>query len=271
LIRFDSRKKDVVAYLSGMSIGDLDFSRDGKWVAYVSYPDRTFWRSRVDGSEKLQLTYPPTMVAFPRWSPDGTKIVYAASQPGKPWKLFLISPQPENAQELLSRTANEIDGTWSPDGTRIAFARYGPESSVYILDLKTRQVVTLPASEGLYSPRWSPGGEQLCAMPLDSKKLLLYDFKTQKWTEWLNENGVVSWPVWSRNGQFVYFESDKSDTYRRVKVGQTHSEFVADFKLVHRYLDNAVGLWSGLSPDESPLLVLDQSTQEVYALELEAQ
>jgi hypothetical protein len=66
----------------------------------------------------------------------------------------------------------------------------------------------------------------------------------------------------------VYFESD---TYRRVKVGQTHSEFVADFKGVHRYLDSAVGMWSGLSPDESPLLVLDQSSQEVYALELEAQ
>jgi hypothetical protein len=33
----------------------------------------------------------------------------------------------------------------------------------------------------------------------------------------------------------------------------------------------AVGTWSGLSSDESPLLVLDQSTQEVYALELEAQ
>ena len=268
LIRFDSRAKDFVSYWSGMSIGDLDFSRDGKWVVYVSYPDRTLWRSRVDGSEKLQLTYPPTMVMLPRWSPDGTQIVYAASQPGKPWKLFLVSPQAENTPELLSKTADEVDGTWSADGTRIAFARFGPESSVYILDLKTRQVVTLPASEGLYSPRWSPGGERLCALPLDSKKLFLYDFKTQKWTEWLNENGVISWPVWSRNGQFVYFESD---TYRRVKVGQTHSEFVADFKGVHRYLDSAVGMWSGLSPDESPLLVLDQSSQEVYALELEAQ
>jgi len=79
--------------------------------------------------------------------------------------------------------------------------------------------------------------------------------------------------MWSRNGEFVYFESSFGDkpTYRRVKVGQQNSEFLLDLKAVHRYGDTAVGTWSGLSPDESPLLVLDQSTQEVYALELEAQ
>jgi len=272
LVRFDSRAKDFVPYLSGMSIGGLDFSRDGKWMAYVSYPDRTLWRSRVDGSEKLQLTYPPTIALSPHWSPDGTRIVYSASQPGKPWKLFLVSAQGENIQELLPETANEIDGTWSSDGSQIAFGRLPPDSSVYILDLKTRQVSTVPGSEGLYSPRWSPGGEQLCALSIDSKKLLLYDLKNQKWMEWVNEGGAVGYPAWSRDGKAVYFEAyTEKNTYRRVKIGQAHSEFLMDLKGVNRYLDTTAGAWSGLSPDESLLLLLDQSTQEVYALDLEAQ
>jgi Tol biopolymer transport system component len=144
---------------------------------------------------------------------------------------------------------------------------------VYVLDLKTRQVSTVPGSEGLFSPRWSPDGEHLCALSQDSKKLLLYDFKTQKWTEWVNEEGAIGFPAWSRDGKYVYFDAAFTDktTYRRVKVGQTHSEFFLDLKGVHRYVDTSVGAWSGLSPDESPLLLLDLSTQEVYALDLEAQ
>jgi hypothetical protein len=41
--------------------------------------------------------------------------------------------------------------------------------------------------------------------------------------------------------------------------------------LLFRYIDTTVGPWSGISPDESSLLLLDQSTEEVYALDLEAQ
>ena len=46
-------------------------------VAYVSYPEGEIWRSRIDGSEKLQLTFSSYGGAFsPRWSPDGKKIVF---------------------------------------------------------------------------------------------------------------------------------------------------------------------------------------------------
>jgi hypothetical protein len=119
---------------------------------------------------------------------------------------------------------------------------------------------SVAGSEGLYSPRWSPGGEHPCALSIDSKKLFVYDFKTQKRTEWLDEKGVNGFPTWCRNAQFVvYFDATFSDkaTYRRFKVGQTHSEFLL-LKGVHPYPDPTVGNWSGLSPDES-----------VYALTLE--
>ena len=52
-------KSGFAPYLDGRSIRDLAFSADGKWVAYVSVPEGQLWRSRVDGSERLQLTFPP--------------------------------------------------------------------------------------------------------------------------------------------------------------------------------------------------------------------
>ena len=46
-------------------MNDLQFSHDGKWIAYVTYPDRMLWRSRTDGSERLQLTTPPMRAFLP--------------------------------------------------------------------------------------------------------------------------------------------------------------------------------------------------------------
>ncbi|MGB6402210.1 MAG: protein kinase, partial [Candidatus Sulfotelmatobacter sp.] len=74
LVRYDPKSKQFVPFLAGISAGELDFSRDGKWVTYVSYPEHTLWRSRVDGSDRLQLTYPPVLAGLPRWSPDATQI-----------------------------------------------------------------------------------------------------------------------------------------------------------------------------------------------------
>ena len=65
LIRYDVKSHQFVPFLSGISAISPTFSKDGQWVAYISYPDHTLWRSRSDGSERRQLTYPPMEVAWP--------------------------------------------------------------------------------------------------------------------------------------------------------------------------------------------------------------
>jgi len=130
----------------------------------VDAGEGTLWMSRADGSEKVQLTYPPDRVALPRWSPDGKQIVYLSlsQQLGKPWKAFLISTQGGTPEELLPDDTTEGDPTWSADGTGIAFSHGLPhgqrESDIKIVDLKTDHVTTIPGSNGKWSPRWSPDG-----------------------------------------------------------------------------------------------------------------
>ena len=69
----------------------------------------------------------------------------------------------------------------------------------------------------------------------------------------------------------MYYDNSFADkpTLRRIKIGQRESELVLDLRSLNRYTDSIIGSWSGLAPDGSPLVVLDRSTQEVYALELE--
>jgi Tol biopolymer transport system component len=271
LVRYEPQAKQYVPFLSGTSAGELDFSRDSKWVTYVSYPERTLWRSRTDGSDRLQLTYPPIRAALPRWSPDGTQILYSATQPGMTWGVSLISPQGGTPQDLTRGEQDAMDGSWSPDGSRIAFGDLTGAVPIHVLDLNTHQSSTIPGSENSFSPRWSPDGRHIAALSGDSRKLLLFDVKSEKWSEWISETMTIGFPTWSRDGSYLYYDTIFTDhpVFRRIKLGQTRSELLLDLKDLRRYENDFVGPWSGLAPDGSFLFVRDLSTQEVYALDLE--
>jgi serine/threonine protein kinase/Tol biopolymer transport system component len=272
LVSYDSRSQNFLPFLSGISVEEVDFSSDGQWVTYVTLPERTLWRSRADGTERLQLTYAPLVASLPRWSPDGQRIAFDATQFGKPWKVFLVSAQGGDPREVSSENRGEFDPTWSPDGKQIAFGRQDvPEAqNISVLDVQTHQVSVLPGSQGTFSPRWSPDGRFLAVLSSDSQKLALFDFKAQKWTDWLKGAGTLGFINWSRDSKYLYFDSifENDQSFHRLKLGETTPEQIASLKNLHRYF-NWIGTWSGLSPDGTPLFVRDISTQEIYALDVQ--
>ena len=79
--RFDAETKQFLPFLAGISAQGVVFSKDGKSVAYASYPDDSLWKANRDGSHPVQLTDPPMTVFLPRWSPDGTQIIFAGWSP----------------------------------------------------------------------------------------------------------------------------------------------------------------------------------------------
>src|SRR5439155_17334953 len=84
LVRYDAKSGAFLLFVAGPAARQYNFSRNGKWAAYVTYTDGTLWRSKLDGSERLQLTYPPLQVTVPHWSPDGTRIAFSGAKPGEP-------------------------------------------------------------------------------------------------------------------------------------------------------------------------------------------
>jgi serine/threonine protein kinase/Tol biopolymer transport system component len=271
LVHYDPKSQQFVPFLSGISAGELDYSRDGKWITYVSYPDDTLWRSRADGTDRLQLTYPPAAAGIPRWSPDGTQIAYLDVRPGQPWKIFVIPSEGGSPREVLSETRSQADPVWSPDGSTLIVGQDpgGGECVIRAVDLASHRVSVVPGSQGLFSPRWSPDGRYLAAMNMQSTKLLLYDFKTQKWSDWTSE--LIGFPTWSHEGTFLYYDSPFTDhpTFRRIKVGATRSELVADLKGIVRYSAPPAFGWSTPAPDGFPIISRSLSTDEIYALDVE--
>src|SRR5205823_9924771 len=57
--RYDAKSGRFVPFLSGMSAEGVSFSHDAQWVAWVAYPEGALWRSRIDGSQRLQLAFAP--------------------------------------------------------------------------------------------------------------------------------------------------------------------------------------------------------------------
>jgi hypothetical protein len=80
----------------------------------------------------------------------------------------------------------------------------------------------------------------------------------------------VAYPTWSRDGRYVYFDGilDNQEGYYRVQVADHKLERIVSLQ-GFQAAGGAFGNWSGLAPDESPLLARDASIQEIYALDWE--
>src|SRR5229473_2593499 len=76
LTRYDTKSGQFSPFFGSISAEYFASSKDHQWVAYVSYPEGTLSRSKPDGSERLQLTYPPLKPHLFRWSSDGKTSVF---------------------------------------------------------------------------------------------------------------------------------------------------------------------------------------------------
>jgi serine/threonine protein kinase/Tol biopolymer transport system component len=270
LTRYDAKSAAFVPFLSGISAESVSFSKDGQWVAYVSFPEGTLWASKSDGSQRVQLSYPPLYAMQPSWSPDGKQIVFFDFSPGQRSKLYSVSMYGGAPRELLpDDSQGQLDPSWSPDGTKIIFgaASSDPNSTVRIFDVNTHQITILPGSKGLFSPRWSPDGRYVVAIPPNPHTLTMFDFDSHTWKPIGNQ--TADFPNWSSTGEYLYFlHEGEQPAVMRVRIRDRKLDRVADLKTFRQA--GYFGYWLGMAPDDSPLLLRDTGTQEIYALDWQA-
>lgn len=271
LERYDLKSGQFVPFLHGISAAAPSFSKDGEWIAYVVYPEGTLWRSKVDGTERLQLSYAPMQADVPCWSPDGKQIAFSAKVAGRPWKIYVVSAEGGSLQGLMPGERNESAPDWSPDGGVLAFGPLPVEGvsgagGIRLLDLRTHQVSTLPGSEEVQSPRWSPDGRSLAAVSGGSLKLVLFDFTSKKWTALFERNAYD--PNWSRDGKYIYFTVSfvSEPAIVRIRLSDKKIERLATLK-GFRQVGGSFVVRLTLAPDDSPVLPREVGSQEIYALD----
>jgi serine/threonine protein kinase/Tol biopolymer transport system component len=277
LERYNAAAQQFTPFLDGLSAEFVSFSTDRQWVAYVTFPDGTLWRSRVNGSDRLKLTQtsPAAYALLPRWSPDGSEVVYSWAVSGQLAKLYVVSASGGQPDELIANL-NEVkaDPNWSPDGKRICFgggsatAERGAAPNIHVLNLKTLAVEDVPGSSGFFSPRWSPDGRNLVALSLDSSRLALFDFASGKWSD-LVKGTFFSWPCWSHDGRFVYYiQGSSNSAVIRFRIVDGKAERIVDLGSFHT--TGFYGASLSLTPDDQPVVTRDIGSQEIFALDFQA-
>jgi len=268
LVRYDPKSRQFTPHLPGISATHLDFSRDGTWMVYVAYPEGTLWKSRVDGSQRLLLTFPPIHALLPRWSPDGRRIVFEDLASSPP-RILLISAEGGNPEPLALGPRRADDPGWSPDGKSLVFgypASPPQPASIHLYDLETHRISKVAGSDGIFSPRWSPDGRYIAGITWDDQNLMLFNLRTQKWAT--AASGSIGWPSWSRDSKYIYFDNGTGDwKVYRVRIADSKVEQVASLKGIEPPGDPAS--YVGLAPDDSVLVLKNIVSREIYALDVE--
>ena len=274
LVRYDMHSHQFVPFLSGISAVDPHFSDDGKWVVYTSYPDHTLWRSRTDGSERMQLTYPPMEVAHPFISPDGTRVVFRT--PGG--KIYLVGIDGGLPQMIIEK--NSTAASWSPDGNLLVASFWSESSSgegdknyLQIFDVRHGNLSPIPSSRGACCAEWITNDTLVAANQEATKvanqeatKFMIFDVKTGKTSD-LASGNFISWNL-SPDRKYFYFTTGGAEpTVQRLRFADRRIETITSLKDLRRVVDRTEGTTQvNVAPDGSPVFTRDIGSQEIYSL-----
>jgi serine/threonine protein kinase/Tol biopolymer transport system component len=216
---YDPVSKKLAPFLEDLSMLGFVISPDRQWMAYTEYPSRNLWKSKLDGSEKLQLTH--SYAVMEQWSPDGKWLVYSD------WKhLFLVSSDGGAPQKLTPDGDTPIAPTWFSNGKTIAFSYFPVPDKlprIWVVDLATRQISAMPMGDGYYYPSWSPDGKYLVAMAENPARMALYSTATKTWKDlrsFPDPWGFWSWASDSKALYMALFLGKATDGVYRMTIPQ---------------------------------------------------
>jgi serine/threonine protein kinase/Tol biopolymer transport system component len=269
LVHYDVQTQQFLPFLGGISAIGPTFSKDGKWMAYTSYPDHTLWRSRADGTERTQLTYAPMKVQSPSISPDGNRVAFTSAQ----YDIYMVGADGGEPQKIAEHS---LAPKWSPDGNVLLFTSYygydrpaaeRHQSYLQTFDVRTREMSAISSSEGKGGGIWV-GQDGLIASGDSYTKFLYFDFKSQKWSELLSGN-FVNWSI-SPDGKYLYFATGGAEPQaKRVRLSEGKVESITSLTGLRRVVDAVEGgTQMGVAPDGSIVFTRDIGSQEIYALNI---
>jgi len=196
----------------------------------VSFKGKIVFQSDLDGDNEIylltkkglkKLTNNTWSDEYPKWSPDGRKIVFTANPKGN-YDIFVINRDGSNLKQLTSYKDNEITPVWLPDGNKVAFTEVTEvkgrslreEYTIKILDLETMNIERAipPFSGSSLLPNFSPSDPLMgfTARRTVGWDVAIYHFQ-KKEVKFLTEGGKACRSHFSRDGKKVAYVSSQAD------------------------------------------------------------
>lgn len=154
----------------------------------------------------------------PSWSPDLSKITYAAELPDGNVDVFVVEVATGEKAQITSDPGRDTGPTFSPDGTKIAFSsdRNGAETSIFVMNPDGSDPVQLTFHDDRdSSPDWSPDGERIVFRRRSNgnSDIWTMDADGSSQSFLVGGPGGEFDPDWSPDGTTVAFISDENGDF----------------------------------------------------------
>jgi Tol biopolymer transport system component len=246
-------------------------SPDGRRIAIstVEGSNVDVWVNEPARNGVTRLTFAPGLDAFPVWTHDGRRLIFTSTRSGA-LNLYWRAADGSGAEERLTDSPNsQLPSDVSPDGKWLAFYEHssatGADIWVLPLEGERRPKAFLQTSAWEGEARFSPDGRWLAYVSLDTGRAEVW---VQAFPDgaskgkWLVSSGGGREPVWSPNGQELFYRN--GDRVMAVEV-TTGTSFVAGKPRVlfeGQYFGSPGFLNFDVAPDGQRFLMLKEPASE---------
>lgn len=239
-------------------VSDPQISPDGSKVIYVRnfkdvMTDRNLsnlWIVNFDGSNNRPLTTGNHNDFYPRWSHDGSKIIFKSNMADDKMKLYLMWLDTKETMALTNTPQTPGQVSWSHDDNYLAFTLFVPKENPSIVKLPAKpegakwndppKYIDQMNYRGDGQGYLKGGNTQLFTLPVSGgtpKQLTFTDF----------DHGA---PIWSKDNSHLYFSANfhKDEEFEPAN-SEIYSISVTDGKITP--------LTERFGPDGNPVLSPD--------------
>lgn len=205
---------------------------DGRSFVYASRANGNWdlYLQRVGGRNATLLT-PDTASeeSQPSFSPNGDRIAFRSSR--EPAGIYVMEATGENVRLVVPEGFHP---SWSPDGKELVYSTVGHDipttrttvpSAVWVVSLENGSKRLLTQADAL-QPSWSPNGQRIAYwfMPPNVGRSDIATIPSSGGEPVVvTTDAATNWnPVWSPDGKFLYFASDRggSMSFWRVAIDE---------------------------------------------------
>ncbi|MGH7715400.1 MAG: hypothetical protein ACREML_05310, partial [Vulcanimicrobiaceae bacterium] len=206
------RKMGSEAFTQGIADRAPRWSRDGTKIAFLRTNDEKethLFVTFADGGEPRAIAGPFARIGPPAWSPDCTRVAFAAAIDMDAAQTTVAFDEPSGARHIVALPYKH-DSIGLLDGKRM---------QIHVVTLDCDVSVVASGAFDAGTPVWSPDGKRLAfvANPGVGERLYandLYDVPAEggELRRLTSMNGIFDAPAFSRDGRelaFIGYEDDK--------------------------------------------------------------